>query len=184
MIRLADVNPSIFGLLLKYMYTGSYPQVVDGRPLPTSHASNRSHQSPYPNIATAPSTLSTTHTPHAIYANHISVHTPEVIPPSIHAWLLAHRLGAVGFMNHAMTRVYHGVGTYFAITPSLVDYVCRQTMPAFPDLSAPSTSSTIPRTCPTLYPHQLRKFFVDALVTHWASPHANIIDKSTGVQHA
>ncbi|KAJ4363237.1 hypothetical protein N0V95_001140 [Ascochyta clinopodiicola] len=97
-IRLPDVDLTIFGLFLKYVYT---------------------------------------------------------VPPSVHAYLLSIRLSAPGFLNQALNHIYYGIGKYFTLTPSLVDYICSHTTPG----------ST------------LRKLVLDVLVVHWPSLSTHIIAK-------
>jgi hypothetical protein len=78
----------------------------------------------------------------------------DTIPPSILAWLLAQRLGALSFMNHCITRIYHAIGTHFALTPSLMNHVWSET----------SVTKTV------LQPSPLRKLLMDVLVTYWSHP--------------
>ncbi|CAN9083749.1 unnamed protein product [Alternaria sp. RS040] len=173
-LRLTDVDPAIFGLFLKFIYKDSYPPNVDAR-TPTTHYHNRSltavpkPTNPGPGTATAlrqpSSNISPVNSNGHIQAtpplSHIPTFMPpppspqdmkliEFIPPSVHAWLLGQRLGALPFMNHAISRIYAGIGVYFALTPSLMDYL-RQRM------SSP--------------PPPLRKLLLDVLVTHWSRHH-------------
>lgn len=67
MLNLEHVDHTIFGLFLKFIYTGAYPQITDLRPSTTKAAV----QSPYttppgPVLPTLPPTI------------------PDPIPPSIH----------------------------------------------------------------------------------------------------
>jgi hypothetical protein len=99
----------------------------------------------------------------------------EFIPPSVHAWLLGQRLGALPFMNHAISRIYAGIGVYFALTPSLMDYVWKETSPSPKITSSSSNSpsgSTPSATAKTvLTPSPLRKLLLDILITHWSRHH-------------
>jgi hypothetical protein len=55
---------------------------------------------------------------------HAASASPEhAIPLSIQAWLLGQKLGSVGFMNYAMSRVFYGCGRYWAMSPGVVEYV-------------------------------------------------------------
>jgi hypothetical protein len=81
----------------------------------------------------------------------------DTIPPSIHAWLLAQRLGALSFMNHCTTRIYHAIGTHFALTPSLMNHVWSET-------SVTQSPATV------LHPSPLRKLLMGVLVTYWSHP--------------
>jgi hypothetical protein len=92
----------------------------------------------------------------------------QSIPPSIQAWLLAQRLGALSFMNHAIDRIYSGIGINFALTPSLMDHVWKETSPS----PSPSPSPTSPHTTTStvLTPSPLRKLLLDVLVVFWSDP--------------
>ncbi|KAF1947882.1 hypothetical protein EJ02DRAFT_429636 [Clathrospora elynae] len=113
-------------------------------------------------------------------------HTPpsipytDRIPFSIHAWLLAQRLGAMGFMNHCIGQIYAGLGVYFALTPALMHYVWAHTTPFLPFSSSSSSSSSFslsPNSSPTTFTEKntvlttspLRKLLLDVLVLHWSS---------------
>ncbi|CAO2647932.1 Nn.00g088540.m01.CDS01 [Neocucurbitaria sp. VM-36] len=118
----------------------------------------------------------------------------DPIPPSIHAWLLAQRLGAIGFMNHALTRIYGGVGTYFALTPWLLDYVWANTSVststtdtnAFTSSSSSSSSPSFPYSgvVPTPSPSPLRTLLLHILTTHWSSPVTHIVAKAPALNAA
>jgi hypothetical protein len=101
------------------------------------------------------------------------------IPPSINAYLLAHRLHALTFMNNALTRIYHGIGTYFSLTPQLVDYVWTHTPSPNPAFAMPSSSSTPLTQPPPVSPASpLRALLLDVLTTHWPSQHMHIIARN------
>ncbi|KAH7380115.1 hypothetical protein BKA66DRAFT_571192 [Pyrenochaeta sp. MPI-SDFR-AT-0127] len=164
-IRLADVDPAIFGLFLRYMYQGTYPASVDSRPtnvhqaplkLPAkatyslhtspapvaSETKNTLHKPPGSSVPNHPptSTSTTTASRNATSVppavhGHNVPHT-EGIPPSIHAWLLAQRLRAMAFMNYAISRIHDGIGIHFALTPSLIDHVWSNTVPITTSLAA------------------------------------------------
>jgi hypothetical protein len=63
-------------------------------------------------------------------------------------------------MNHAIDRIYSGIGINFALTPSLMDHVWKETSPTSPH-TTPSTPLT---------PSPLRKLFLDVLVVFWSDP--------------
>ncbi|CAN9100802.1 unnamed protein product [Alternaria alternata] len=173
-IRLTDVDPAIFGLFLKFIYKDSYPPNVDAR-TSTTHYPHRSLTAVPKSTTLGSETATALRQPSSkispansdgrIQATPPLSHMPalmppppspqdmnqiEFIPPSVHAWLLGQRLGALPFMNHAISRIYAGIGVYFALTPSLLDYL-RQRM------SSP--------------PPPLRKLLLDVLVTHWSRHH-------------
>ncbi|KAF1841983.1 uncharacterized protein K460DRAFT_409422 [Cucurbitaria berberidis CBS 394.84] len=205
-IRLPDVDAVIFGLFLKYIYQGSYPASVDSvsstmhrvSPLTPTTTITPSRHPPYSSV---PQTQ--THTPPARTPNqsHIPVSQSlsphrtaqsNPIPPSIRAWLLAQRLGAMGFMNHAMSRIFGGIGCHFALTPSLLHYVWAETSP--PSLAnAPTSTTAAPSTSissapdmlrapnAVLTPSPLRKLLLDVLVLQWPSQATHIIAKSPGL---
>jgi hypothetical protein len=198
-IRLTDVDPAIFGLFLKFIYKDSYPPNVDAR-TPTNHYHHRS-LTPVPKPTTSgtgtatalrqpSSNISSTNSNGHIQATPPLSHMPilmpqppspqdmnqiEFIPPSVHAWLLGQRLGALPFMNHAVSRIYAGIGVYFALTPSLMDYVWKETSPS-PTITSSSSDSSF-RSAPSataktvLTPSPLRKLLLDVLVTHWSRHH-------------
>jgi hypothetical protein len=187
-IRLPDVDPAIFGLFLKFIYKDSYPDNVDSRvcsvskfTVPASPSAHHHHQfTPTPTAAlraAGPSghMPSLPPTPSATPLRNASMAPPpaprvahtDTIPPSIHAWLLAQRLGAMSFMNHGLVHVYSGIGTYFALTPSLMDHVWKETS------AKPAESSRQPAKPSTvLHPSPLRKLLMDVLVTYWSYPNS------------
>jgi hypothetical protein len=196
-IRLPDVDPVIFGLFLKFIYRDSYPPNVDARTL-TTHPHHRSLAAvpkpaiPGPTTTAVPRQPSPYASPNNINGNpqttppptHMPILMPpppppqnlvpvDFIPPSVHAWLLAQRLGALSFMNHAISRIFSGIGVYFALTPSLMDHVWKETSPV------PSTTTTTTTTTTTvLTPSPLLKLFLDVLVTYWShspSPNPNAV---------
>jgi hypothetical protein len=171
-IKLPDVEPMVFGLFLKYMYTGFYPATVDAQSGGTyrlPHASTPVHHiSPYtpakaampppaninhlPNGRIPPSTYPT---PKDSTPQQPSTHTP--IPPSIHAHLLSLRLAAPDFTNHTTSHIFHGIGKHFALTPNLVHYIWSHT-------------NTFPAS-------SLQKLILDVLVVHWPSTSSRIVAK-------
>ncbi|KAF1365395.1 hypothetical protein EJ07DRAFT_171308 [Lizonia empirigonia] len=178
-MRLADVDPVIFGLFLRFIYTGFYPATVDALPeairsgpyttKSTQHIltktpargavpppANNSLSQPPPAAQTLPPTTSPpeTHSPS-------TSSKPRPIPPSVHAYLLSIRLGAPGFMNQALNHIYYGMGKSFALTPSLIDYIWTHTSP----------------TDRLLGPSPLRRLILDVLIVHWASSTTQIIAK-------
>lgn len=198
-IRLTGVDPAIFGLFLKFIYKDSYPPNVDAR-TPTTHYHQRSltavpkSTTPCPETAAAlrqpSSNISPANSNGHIQATPPLSHMPtfmppppspqdmnqiEFIPPSVHAWLLGQRLGALPFMNHAISRIYAGIGVYFALTPSLMDYVWKETSPSPTITSSSSNSSSGSTPSATaknvLAPSPLRKLLLDVLVTHWSRHH-------------
>ncbi|KAL1799925.1 hypothetical protein ACET3X_000267 [Alternaria dauci] len=183
-IRLPEVDPVIFGLFLKFIYKDSYPANVDAW-APTIHPHYRPLTAVPKSITPGSNTTATPRQPSSniprtssnghIQTTPLPSHMPtlmppppppqvmnqtEFIPPSIHAWLLAQRLGAISFMNHAISHIYTGIGVYFALTPSLMDYVWKETSPS------PTTSSTT-----VLTPSPLRKLLLDVLVMNWSRYH-------------
>ncbi|KAF2828594.1 hypothetical protein CC86DRAFT_404497 [Ophiobolus disseminans] len=183
-MHIEHTDHAIFGLFLKFIYTGNYTVDVDAVVRPAS-------QSPYASPVLVP-----------------------VVPVSVHAWLLAQRLSSVSFMNHAIRHIYTGVGKFFALTPGMVDYVWMATMvprctavkptkkevekdeavkiekdvpppPYSPSLSTTTTTAEVrvgntptptstPKTVytPTSAPlpcSPLRKLLLDFLVVHWPS---------------
>ncbi|KAI4648470.1 uncharacterized protein J4E79_010092 [Alternaria viburni] len=198
-IRLPDVDPAIFGLFLKFIYKDTYPSNVDARTLPN-------HAHPYPRTATAnraasvPATTVVLQQPPTQAPSHLQLNgppahirnwtptnmppppiphnttSPQPIPPSIHAWLLAQRLGALSFMNHTIQHIYSGIGRHFALTPSLIDHVWRETTPSS------SPISTI------LTPSPLRNLLLHTLTSYWSQPGPQqnpnaIILRSLSVSH-
>lgn len=178
-MRLADVDPVTFGLFLRFIYTGFYPATVDALPeairsgpctakstqhlLPRTPArvavpppDSNSLKQPPPAAKIPPPTTSPpeTHSPS-------TPSKPRPIPPSIHAYLLSIRLGAPSFMNQALNHIYYGIGKFFALTPSLIDYIWSHTSP----------------TDKFLGPSPLRRLILDVLIVHWASSTTHIITK-------
>ncbi|KAG9192697.1 hypothetical protein G6011_11431 [Alternaria panax] len=177
-IRLTDVDPPIFGLFLKFIYRDSYPSNVDARgsmaqyhhrsltavPRTTTPTPTTAARPPFPNgngpgQTTSPSSHMPTLMPPPPPLQ--GMNYIDSIPPSIHAWLLAQRQGALAFMIHAITNIHAGIGVYFALIPSLMDYVWRATSSSS-NLSPPTTVTTV------LSPSPLRKLLLDVLVTHWS----------------
>ncbi|KAI4927782.1 hypothetical protein J4E85_006294 [Alternaria conjuncta] len=198
-IRLPDVDPAIFGLFLKFIYKDSYPSNVDSRTLPNNAnlyprtaSANRtvpipattvapqqpptqmpSHFQPTYPLTPAQTPTRTTMPPPPIPHN---ITSPQPIPPSIHAWLLAQRLGALSFMNHTIQHIYSGIGRHFALTPTLIDHVWRETTPSS------SPTSTI------LTPSPLRNLLLHTLTSYWSQPGPQqnpnaIILRSLSVSH-
>ena len=198
-IRLTDVDPAIFGLFLKFIYKDSYPPNVDAR-TSTTHYPHRSLTAVPKSTTLGSETATALRQPSSkispansdgrIQATPPLSHMPalmppppspqdmnqiEFIPPSVHAWLLGQRLGALPFMNHAISRIYAGIGVYFALTPSLLDYVWKETSPS-PTITS-SSSNSLSGSTPSataknvLAPSPLRKLLLDVLVTHWSRHH-------------
>jgi hypothetical protein len=166
-LELRNLDPDIFVLFLKFIYTGGYHPNVDGRPTTTTSISDATApyavpfaQPPYPPPITGPNT--------AVYAPSPNPNE-HFIPPSIHAYLLAQRLRSISFMNHTLSRIYSGIGTYFPLSPSLINFVWVQTT---------AVSSTIPSTEPgsTIWAlSPIRRLLLDVLIMHWPTQHTNII---------
>jgi hypothetical protein len=175
-IRLPDVDPAIFGLFLKFIYKDSYPENADARmqsssvpkaaTLPanpsarqfahtTDHITGR--KTDMPSLLPTPLSTPIRATPMAPPPAPTTQAHLDTIPPSIHAWLLAQRLGALSFMNHCTTRIYHAIGTHFALTPSLMNHVWSET-------SVTQSPATV------LHPSPLRKLLMGVLVTYWSHP--------------
>ncbi|KAF1836183.1 hypothetical protein BDW02DRAFT_616691 [Decorospora gaudefroyi] len=226
-MRLPDVDPTIFGLFLRFMYQGEYPETVDAMsstaapninnnmaprtasgpisnpanpntnttslPLrrPPSSQSNpagsNSSSQPYTPIRPPTGTPTPTHLrPPPISTRSQPAMPPpppppsnpqvERIPPSIQAWLLAQRLGATHFMNYSITRIYSGIGVYFALTPYVFHHVWTCTVPP------PSASNNTPN------PNPLRTLLLDILVKHWANPNPHfpnaVLVRSQGPQQS
>ncbi|KAI4656199.1 hypothetical protein J4E93_000918 [Alternaria ventricosa] len=206
-IRLPDVDPAIFGLFLKFIYKDTYPSNVDARTLPNNAnlyprtaSANRTVSVPAPPVAPQqPTTQMPSHfqpnyplTP-ALTPTRKSmppppiphnITSPQRIPPSIHAWLLAQRLGALSFMNHTIQHIYSGIGRHFALTPTLIDHVWRSTTPT--PSSSPSPLS--PSTSTILTPSPLRNLLLHTLTSYWSQPGPQqnpnaIILRSLSVSH-
>ncbi|KAH6859155.1 hypothetical protein BKA58DRAFT_457068 [Alternaria rosae] len=186
-ITLPDVEPAIFGLFLKFIYKDSYPPNIDARPISSnSHRYPRTAvtklTTPVPAPPVTPQQLPSK-TPLQTYVQSTSIPghplthlqspvpttmppppiphnitSPQTIPPSIQAWLLAQRLGALSFMNHTIQHIYSGIGCYFALTPTLIDHVWRETTPSF------SPITTI------LTPSPLRNLLLHILTSYWSQP--------------
>lgn len=228
-IQLPDVDPAIFGLFLKYIYQGMYPAIVDARTSHVQYASyvlstqtvsaqaaaqtlttnsprsapnalpktNKTGPPPSKPATTAPRNM----TP-AAAGNHVNgiTHT-EVIPPSIRAWLLGQSLKARDFMNHAIGRIYAGIGMHFALTPSLIDHVWVNTAhaPISPSAATMTCSGTSASTTDeaivgkgriplsssgdilALKPNPLRALLLAVLVTYWSSTSAHTIARSASL---
>lgn len=178
-IRLADVDPTSFGLFLKFVYTGYYPAIIDA-PLGvarsvSSAAMSKQHDMPYTLAKAAmppPANINFRQTPPRSEIPPSPSSSPPVfsysaplsnnqVPPSIHAYLLSLRLGAAAFMNQALHHIYYGIGKYFALTPSLLDYIWNQTSP----------------TDKLMGPSPLRRLILDVLVVHWPFSTTHIILK-------
>jgi hypothetical protein len=182
-----DIDHAAFGLFVKFLYTGQYHAGVDAgvqRVAPASNTStaNTTSSAPMPGPYTASSINTITGPIAPPYATGPNNPASAPIPPSINAYLLAHRLHALTFMNHALTRIYHGIGTYFSLTPQLIDYVWTHTpspSPTNPAFAMPSSSSTPlmqPPTASSASP--LRALLLDVLTTHWPSQHTHIIARN------
>jgi hypothetical protein len=193
-IRLPAVDPAIFGLFLKFIYKDVYPSNVDARTVPSNlHLFSRT-DSPNVTASTPTPPLASQHPPlktgpHAYNqatppANHMpsprpsptnmpppplphALMQPQAIPPSILAWLLAQRLGALSFMNHTIQHIYQAIGTHFALTPTLMDHVWRETTPTPPSTllsTSTGTSTTV------LTPSPLRRLLLHILTSYWSNP--------------
>jgi hypothetical protein len=178
-----DVDHATFGLFVKFLYTGQYHAGVDAGSQRVAPAPNTVSSAPMPgpytvssiNTLTGPISAPSTPAPSAMAG---------AMPPSINAYLLAHRLHALSFMNHALKRIYHGIGTYFSLTPQLIDYVWTHTPspsttninPAFAMPSSSSTPLTQPPPVSSASP--LRALLLDVLTTHWPSQHTHIIARN------
>jgi hypothetical protein len=179
-----DIDHAAFGLFVKFLYTGQYHAGVDAGSQRLAPASNTSTVNTAPSAPmSSPYTVSSTNTitgpitpPHATSPSNPN---SAPIPPSINAYLLAHRLHALSFMNHALTRIYHGIGTYFSLTPQLIDYVWTHTPSPHPAFAMPSSSSTPLMQPPPAFPASpLRALLLDVLTTHWPSQHTHIIARN------
>lgn len=179
-VKLPEVDPFIFGLFLKYVYTGYYPAAVDARPetarsiphttmstqrdtpytparasMPPPASINSRQAPPDGQLPYLPVPASSTST---ISLQESSHHIP--IPPSVHAYLLSVQLGAPGFLNQALNHIYYGIGKHFVLGPSLVHYIWSNTLPH------PFCSSS-----------PLRKLILDVLIVHWSSTSTHILAK-------
>ena len=76
----------------------------------------------------------------------------------------------MSFMNHCITRVFSGIGTFFALTPTLMDHVWNETAVTQPSSSSSSTSDMTTKPSAVLHPSPLRKLFMDVLVAYWSHP--------------
>lgn len=179
-VKLPEVDPFIFGLFLKYIYTGYYSAAVDASldkkssipralhprlpdmPYTPARASMpppaniNSQQAPedraQPYLPTVATTASTMSLQESI--KHVR------IPPSVHAFLLSVCLGAPGFLNQAINHIYYGIGKHFVLGPCLTHYIWSNTLPH------PFCSSS-----------PLRKLVLDVLAVHWSSTSSQIIAK-------
>jgi hypothetical protein len=183
-----EIDHPSFALFTRFMYTGQYPVAIDAtaKRLPPAPTIVNPATQPLPRAGKV-SSINTLTGP--ITPSHFS-ETSTAIPPSIHAYMLAHRLHALSFMNHALTRIYHGVGSYFALTPQLIDFVWRNT-----PSQTPSSSISYPQVPPSSFPHTptpqhpaptlqapstspLRTLLLDILTTYWPSAHTHIIARN------
>ncbi|KAF2852229.1 hypothetical protein T440DRAFT_526738 [Plenodomus tracheiphilus IPT5] len=159
LLRFSDIDPTIFGLFVKFMYQGSYPVSVDARQNTNSTPHTRGNVVVAPPNPSSPKTATPQHTqtdtassPSTPTATYVQFHDDitrslSITPPSIHAWLLASRLLAIPFLNHTMQNIFSGIGPRFALTPLLFFSVWAQT-DHMPDSA-------------------LRKILMDVLITHW-----------------
>jgi hypothetical protein len=165
-----DIDHASFALFVRFMYTGQYHAGVDASPKRTPPAATT--HTPFVNGAKQPlpraGKVSSINKLNESITAAPPLPSATAIPPSIHAYMLAHRLHALSFMNHALTRIYHGIGTYFALTPHLIDFVWRHT----PSIQTPSSTPLHPQTLST---SPLRTLLLDILITHWPSAHAHIV---------
>ncbi|KAH4939392.1 hypothetical protein HBI79_050160 [Parastagonospora nodorum] len=136
------VSPDIFSLFLSYIYKSAYSPSVDA--LPPSYTANSSGN--HLTTTTVSARLSAT----------------DFIPPSIHAYLLAHRLIGPSFMNHTLARIYAGIGVYYPLSPTLMNFVWVQTK------GLALGSGVVP----------LRRLLLDVLIAHWPSQQFHIIARN------
>lgn len=179
-VRLPDVDRFIFGLFLKYVYTGYYPAAVDARP-ETTRSMGRVTNSAQPDkpytparaSMPPPANINSQQAPPGGPLPCLPVSAPNVstlsledanhhipIPPSVHAYILSVQLGAPGFLNQAINHIYYGIGKHFVLGPSLVHYIWSNTLPQ------PSCSSA-----------PLRKLVLDVMAVHWSSTSTHIVAK-------
>lgn len=179
-VKLLDVDPSIFGFFLKYVYKGYYPAAVDVRPeatRPTVHL-NKSTQpdTPYTPARASippPANINSQQAPPGgplpylpVLASEISTLSLEdnshhvSVPPSVHAYILAVQLGAPAFLNQTISHIYYGIGKHFVLGPVLVHYIWSNTQPH------PFCSSS-----------PLRKLILDVMAVHWSSNTTHIVAK-------
>jgi hypothetical protein len=178
-----DVDHATFGLFVKFLYTGQYHAGVDAGYQRVAPAPNTVSSAPMPGLYTV-SSINTLTGPISAPSTPAPSAMAGAIPPPINAYLLAHRLHALSFMNHALTRIYHDIDTYFSLTPQLIDYVWTHTPspsttninPAFAMPSSSSTPLTQPPTASS--PSPLRALLLDVLTTHWPSQHTHIIARN------
>jgi hypothetical protein len=137
------VSPDIFSLFLSYIYKSGYSPSVDARP--ASYTANTSGN----HVATTTTVLAT-------------LSATDFIPPSIHAYLLAHRLRSPSFMNHTLARIYAGIGVYYPLSPTLMNFVWVQTK------GLALGSGVVP----------LRRLLLDVLIAHWPSQQFHIIARN------
>jgi hypothetical protein len=154
-ISVPDIDPAIFGLFLTYMYTGSYPSAVDDSIF----------------SAWTPNILTSASSPHCPETKPPNAH-PNLVPASISAWLLAYRIGAPSFTNHAMLRIYKGLGLYFTLTPNLTEYIWCATTADMPSIAG-QTSVEAPAHLAGLDRNPLRKFILDILTTYASTQASN-----------
>jgi hypothetical protein len=179
-IKLPDVDPFIFGLFLKFVYTGYYPATVDARPEATRSVVHTT-KSTRPDMAYTPArasmpppaNINSRQAPAGEPLPHISIlpsenptmslqesinHVP--VPPSVLAYLLSVQFGAPGFLNQAINHIYYGIGKHFVLGPTLVHYIWSNTLPH------PFCSSS-----------PLRKLVLDVMTVHWSSTSTHIVAK-------
>jgi hypothetical protein len=105
----------------------------------------------------------------------------DAITPSIHAWLLAHRLGATPFMNYAMRHIHHGLGRFFTLTPDLMEYIWANTATAVLAATGPVPALSaldVLYTASDINPSPLRRFVFDVLSVYWTAPVSLILAKA------
>jgi hypothetical protein len=179
-LKLLGVDPFIFGLFLKLVYTGYYPAAVDARPEATRPMAqvNKTLQpdTPYtPARASMPPPANINSQqglpggplPYLpVLSSKISTISLEdsshqvQIPPSVHAYMLSVQLGAPAFLNRAINHIYYGIGKHFILGPSLVHYIWSDTLPH-----------------PLCSPSPLRKLILDVMAVHWSSTTTHITAK-------
>ncbi|KAH7400657.1 hypothetical protein DE146DRAFT_788200 [Phaeosphaeria sp. MPI-PUGE-AT-0046c] len=242
-IDCSDIDPLIFSLFLKFIYTGSFPATIDARPPPAPSTA----PTPWPQVSSTPPIASPPPPPYAPptpqpipanisraertrlqtqhllarWSNPTPTPAPAIgpgpaappvlrgqdtfIPPSVHAYMLAHRLASPAFMNYTLQHIYHAVGRDFALTPSLVDWVWKRTATGLRSTtsdggvgeSTTSVAATPPLASVNVPPaagavntamallvfvpaYPLRKLLLDILIQHWPSQATHIIARDQG----
>lgn len=66
-------------------------------------------------------------------------------------------------MNHTLARIYAGIGVYYPLSPTLMNFVWVQTKPA-----CASKRAIVP----------LRRLLLDVLIAHWPSQQFHIIARN------